>query len=135
MAGFFNEMYADGAGKVRPHYREFDQWLSQQAADIVERKRVEADLVFRRVGITFAVYGSEAGTERLIPFDINPRIIPAAEWAMLHKGLKQRVQALNLFIRTLPASTSCVPAKASSTCSRTTCACRPACPTCWKTAR
>ena len=98
MAVFFNEMYADGAGQVRPHYREFDKWLSHQAADIVERKRVEADLVFRRVGITFAVYGSEAGTERLIPFDIIPRIIPAAEWAMLQKGLKQRVQALNLFI-------------------------------------
>ncbi len=98
MAVFFNEMYADGAAQIRPHYREFEKWLSRQAADIVERKRVEADLVFRRVGITFAVYGSEAGTERLIPFDIIPRIIPAAEWAMLQKGLKQRVQALNLFI-------------------------------------
>ena len=98
MAGFFNEMYADGGSQIRPHYREFGKWLSAQAADIVERKRVEADLVFRRVGITFAVYGSEAGTERLIPFDIIPRIIPASEWAMLQKGLKQRVQALNLFI-------------------------------------
>ncbi len=98
MAGFFNEMFSDGATQVRPHYREFQRWLSDQPADIVERKRVEADLVFRRVGITFAVYGSDAGTERLIPFDIIPRIIPAAEWAMLQKGLKQRVQALNLFI-------------------------------------
>ena len=98
MAGFFNEMFAEAGGQVRPHYREFERWLSGQPADIVERKRVEADLVFRRVGITFAVYGSEAGTERLIPFDIIPRIIPAAEWAMLQKGLKQRVQALNLFI-------------------------------------
>lgn len=98
MAGFFNEMVANGAAEVRPHYREFQRWLSEQPADIVARKRVEADLMFRRVGITFAVYGSDAGTERLIPFDIIPRIIPAAEWAMLHKGLKQRVQALNLFI-------------------------------------
>ena len=98
MAGFFNEMYADGAGQPRPHYREFHRWLGEQSPDIVARKRVEADLVFRRVGITFAVYGSEAGTERLIPFDIIPRIIPAAEWATLQKGLKQRVQALNLFI-------------------------------------
>jgi uncharacterized circularly permuted ATP-grasp superfamily protein len=97
MTEFFNEMYADGT-QVRPHYREFEKWLSRQPADILERKRVEADMVFRRVGITFAVYGSEAGTERLIPFDIIPRIIPAAEWAMLQKGLKQRVQALNLFI-------------------------------------
>jgi uncharacterized circularly permuted ATP-grasp superfamily protein len=54
--------------------------------------------MFRRVGITFAVYGSEAGTERLIPFDIIPRIIPATEWETLHQGLRQRVQALNLFI-------------------------------------
>lgn len=91
-------MYAEGGGQVRAHYQAFEKWLSFQSADIVERKRIEADLVFRRVGITFAVYGSEAGTERLIPFDIIPRIIPAAEWAMLHKGLKQRVQALNLFI-------------------------------------
>ncbi len=98
MAGFFNEMYADASGQVRPHYREFESWLAGQPPDIVERKRVEADLVFRRVGITFAVYGSDAGTERLIPFDIIPRIIPAAEWAQLQKGLKQRVQALNLFI-------------------------------------
>ncbi|MEO0316887.1 MAG: hypothetical protein RL404_564 [Pseudomonadota bacterium] len=98
MAGFFNEMYADASGQVRPHYREFESWLAHQPPDIVERKRVEADLVFRRVGITFAVYGSDAGTERLIPFDIIPRIIPASEWAQLQKGLKQRVQALNLFI-------------------------------------
>lgn len=98
MAVFFNEMYADGANQVRPHYREFEKWLSHQAADMLERKRVEADLTFRRVGITFAVYGSDAGTERLIPFDIIPRIIPASEWAMLQRGLKQRVQALNLFI-------------------------------------
>ena len=97
MTEFFNEMYTDGT-QVRPHYREFEKWLSRQPADILERKRVEADMVFRRVGITFAVYGSEAGTERLIPFDIIPRIIPAAEWATLQKGLKQRVQALNLFI-------------------------------------
>ena len=98
MAGFFNEMYADASRQVRPHYQEFERWLADQPPDIVERKRVEADLVFRRVGITFAVYGSDAGTERLIPFDIIPRIIPAAEWAQLQQGLKQRVQALNLFI-------------------------------------
>ncbi len=98
MAGFFNEMYADDTAEPRPHYREFHRWLDEQPPDIVARKRVEADLMFRRVGITFAVYGSDAGTERLIPFDIIPRIIPAAEWGILQKGLKQRVQALNLFI-------------------------------------
>jgi len=98
MAGFFNEMFDEGGAKTRTHYQGFDRWLSEQPADIVARKRVEADLMFRRVGITFAVYGSEAGTERLIPFDIIPRIIPAAEWETLQQGLRQRVQALNLFI-------------------------------------
>ncbi len=98
MASFFNEMYSEGGAEVRAHYREFERWLSEQPADIVARKRVEADLIFRRVGITFAVYGSDAGTERLIPFDIVPRIIPPGEWSHLQQGLKQRVQALNLFI-------------------------------------
>jgi uncharacterized circularly permuted ATP-grasp superfamily protein len=95
---FFNEMYAgDGAG-VREHYREFCRWLEQQPPETIARKRAEADLMFRRVGITFAVYGDDAGTERLIPFDIVPRIIPAAEWTQLQAGLVQRVQALNMFI-------------------------------------
>lgn len=98
MPGFFDEMYADGASQVRDHYREFAHWLAEQAADTVARKRMEADLLFRRVGITFAVYGNNAGTERLIPFDIIPRIIPAKEWTQLRKGLTQRVQALNMFI-------------------------------------
>ncbi len=98
MVSFFNEMHEDGGTAVRSHYREFERWLSEQPADILARKRVEADLIFRRVGITFAVYGSDAGTERLIPFDIIPRIIPSAEWAQLQKGLMQRVKALNLFI-------------------------------------
>ena len=98
MPGFFNEMYSEGAGNVRAHYGEFENWLAEQPAETVARKRVEADLIFRRVGITFAVYGNNAGTERLIPFDIIPRIIPAHEWSQLQKGLTQRVQALNMFI-------------------------------------
>ena len=99
MANFFNEMYVDGGAEVRPHYRAFEDWLAEQPSDMLARKRAEADLIFRRVGITFAVYGSDAGTERLIPFDIIPRIIPSSEWQQLQAGLKQRVQALNLFIR------------------------------------
>jgi len=55
-------------------------------------------LAFRRVGITFAVYGNEAGTERLIPFDLIPRIVPAQEWQTLQAGLRQRVDALNRFV-------------------------------------
>lgn len=79
MPDFFNEMYAEGAGNVRAHYGEFENWLAEQPAETVAHKRVEADLIFRRVGITFAVYGNNAGTERLIPFDIIPHIIPAHE--------------------------------------------------------
>jgi uncharacterized circularly permuted ATP-grasp superfamily protein len=98
MPTFFDEMYADGSSAVREHYRQFAAWLSEQPADTVTRKRAEADLIFRRVGITFAVYGDDAGTERLIPFDIISRIITASEWSGLQAGLAQRVTALNMFI-------------------------------------
>ncbi|RJF97871.1 circularly permuted type 2 ATP-grasp protein [Noviherbaspirillum saxi] len=97
MPNFFDEMYADEAS-VRTHYRRFQDWLSTQPPEVIDRKRTEADFIFRRVGITFAVYGNDAGTERLIPFDIIPRIIPAKEWAQLEAGLVQRVKALNMFI-------------------------------------
>lgn len=104
MVNFFNEMTADSlcataaTAPTRDHYREFATWLSQQAPETIQRKRAEADLLFRRVGITFAVYGDDAGTERLIPFDIIPRIIPALEWTQLQSGLVQRVKALNMFL-------------------------------------
>jgi uncharacterized circularly permuted ATP-grasp superfamily protein len=98
MPAFFDEMYANETGKVREHYRAFESWLSEQPPETIERKRAEADLIFRQVGITFAVYGNDAGTERLIPFDIISRIIPAAEWTQLEAGLTQRVRALNMFI-------------------------------------
>src|SRR4051794_34815179 len=98
MPTFFDEMYADGASTVREHYREFQAWLSEQSAETIASKRAEADLIFRRVGITFAVYGNDAGTERLIPFDIISRIIPAREWTHMEAGLTQRVKALNMFI-------------------------------------
>jgi uncharacterized circularly permuted ATP-grasp superfamily protein len=97
MLNFFNEMFASETA-VREHYRRFDTWLDGQPTEVIARKRTEADLIFRRVGITFALYGSDAGTERLIPFDIIPRIIPAAEWAQLEAGLVQRVKTLNMFI-------------------------------------
>jgi uncharacterized circularly permuted ATP-grasp superfamily protein len=93
----FNEMYA-AAGEVRRHYLPFDAWLANQSEDLMRLKRTEADQVFRRVGITFAVYGDGAGTERLIPFDVIPRIIPEPEWRVLEQGLRQRVQALNHFL-------------------------------------
>jgi uncharacterized circularly permuted ATP-grasp superfamily protein len=94
---FYNEM-VDTDGGIRPHYWRYDEWLRATPPERIARKRAEADLAFHRVGITFAVYGEEAGKERLIPFDIIPRIIPAAEWKALQAGLRQRVRALNLFL-------------------------------------
>lgn len=94
---FYNEM-TEVPGTVRDHYRRYADWLDCTVPERIARKRAEADLAFRRVGITFAVYGEETGKERLIPFDIIPRIIPAAEWRALEAGLRQRVKALNLFL-------------------------------------
>jgi uncharacterized circularly permuted ATP-grasp superfamily protein len=93
----FDEMRA-ADGSIRPHYQEYASWLSAMPPERVRQKRKEADVAFHRVGITFAVYGEETGSERLIPFDIIPRILPADEWQILEAGLKQRVHALNLFL-------------------------------------
>jgi uncharacterized circularly permuted ATP-grasp superfamily protein len=101
MTPAFDEMRVDAA-TVREHYREYGRWLARQPADVMQARRQEAELIFRRVGITFAVYGlkdeDRAGHERLIPFDLIPRVIPAHEWAELERGLRQRVTALNRFI-------------------------------------
>jgi len=93
----FDEMI-DAAGKARPHYQIFHNWLKQQSDTLMGLKRAEADLIFRRVGITFAVYGDDLGSERTIPFDQVPRIFAAKEWEQLEAGLRQRVKALNRFI-------------------------------------
>jgi uncharacterized circularly permuted ATP-grasp superfamily protein len=93
----YDEMHgADGV--VRAHFRALAAWLAETPAERVAEKRREADLLFHRVGITFAVYGDDAGAERLIPFDTIPRVIPRAEWDGLAKGLRQRVTALNRFL-------------------------------------
>jgi uncharacterized circularly permuted ATP-grasp superfamily protein len=93
----YDEML-DKAGDPRAHCVQYYQWLRAQPPEQLARKRAEADALFHRVGITFAVYGENEGTERLIPFDIVPRIMPAPEWTCLEQGLKQRVRALNAFI-------------------------------------
>jgi uncharacterized circularly permuted ATP-grasp superfamily protein len=94
-------MRAD-ADSVREHYLGYARWLADQPRDVMLSRREEAEVIFRRVGITFAVYGAKdeegAGNERLIPFDLIPRVIPAHEWAELEMGLAQRVAALNRFI-------------------------------------
>ena len=97
MPAAYDEMkMPDGA--VRPHYQFFADWLDRTAPERIKQKRGEAERAFHRLGITFAVYGEDSGTERLIPFDIIPRIIPGEEWQMLEAGLRQRVTALNMFL-------------------------------------
>ncbi|HCI54158.1 MAG TPA: hypothetical protein DE312_12720 [Gallionella sp.] len=93
----YNEMYATD-GSVRENYRNYADWLKATPEDVIVRKREAADIAFHRAGITFAVYGETNSQERLIPFDIVPRIIPAREWTRLEQGLRQRVSALNAFL-------------------------------------
>ncbi|KZE24975.1 circularly permuted type 2 ATP-grasp protein [Crenobacter luteus] len=95
--GHFDEMLLQ-SGAVRSQYQGFSEWLQAQPPEVLHRKREEANQLFHRVGITFSVYGDDAGAERLIPFDTIPRIVPAAEWQTLEVGLKQRVRALNAFL-------------------------------------
>jgi uncharacterized circularly permuted ATP-grasp superfamily protein len=96
-AGPYDEMLEKG-GAPRSHCADYWRWLEGQSQDYLARKRSEADALFHRVGITFAVYGENSGTERLIPFDLVPRIIPSEDWTRLEAGLAQRVRALNAFI-------------------------------------
>jgi uncharacterized circularly permuted ATP-grasp superfamily protein len=98
----FDEMHA-AHDAVRAHYRDYARWLGRQSGELMRARRDQAEMIFRRVGITFAVYGDKEGdggegTERLIPFDQIPRVIPAHEWRELERGLRQRVTALNRFI-------------------------------------
>jgi uncharacterized circularly permuted ATP-grasp superfamily protein len=97
--GIFDEMFAStNTTDMRSHYQGYRHWLQDISSDTLEVKRAEADLIFRRIGITFSVGGDEGGTERLIPSDVVPRIIAAKEWAHLEKGLVQRVTAINRFL-------------------------------------
>ncbi|MCX7899453.1 MAG: circularly permuted type 2 ATP-grasp protein, partial [Methylocystis sp.] len=96
----FDEMGA-AARAIRPPYYELARWLEDADPAVLSSRRAQAELLFRRIGITFAVYGAEEAAERLIPFDILPRIIARSEWAMLEQGLIQRVKALNLFLADL----------------------------------
>jgi uncharacterized circularly permuted ATP-grasp superfamily protein len=86
-------------GKSREAYRVLQEWLASAPPQLLQHRREEAELFFRRVGITFAVYGNTEAEERLIPFDIIPRILSGGEWEHLARGLEQRVRALNLFLK------------------------------------
>ena len=85
-------------GKAREAYGRLARWLKDAPSELLSSRRSQAELLFRRIGITFAVYGDKDATERLIPFDLVPRIFERAEWQRLETGLVQRVKALNLFL-------------------------------------
>jgi len=85
-------------GKIRPVYEKIAHWLANTPSSFLSARHAQAELLFRRIGITFAVYGDKDATERLIPFDIIPRLLDRDEWARLEKGLVQRVKALNMFL-------------------------------------
>ena len=93
----FDEMHGVRDG-VRKAYLAYQEWLDTMPNGRLLEKHQQADLIFRRLGITFSVYGSEEGTERLIPFDVIPRILDAEEWRTVATGVCQRVRAINAFL-------------------------------------
>ena len=97
LSGFFDEMFGSDA-QTRPHYERFQGCFQQFTREEFDARRRAIDLAFLRQGITFNVYGDSQGAERIFPFDLVPRIIPAAEWERLEAGLVQRITALNLFL-------------------------------------
>jgi len=92
----FNEMLRED--EVRDLYQVIDRWIAQEGEGALLERRAEAEALFRRVGITFAVYGEGGDPERLIPFDLVPRIFSAAEWDIVERGSIQRAKALNAFL-------------------------------------
>ena len=94
---FVDEMF-DSAGQARQPYSRYNDWFQTEDIRHLRRKSEEAEAFFRRIGITFNVYGQQEADERLIPFDVVPRIISAREWARLEDGIAQRVRAINAFL-------------------------------------
>ena len=98
LQGAFDEMFTD-AGDPRAHYRALVARLREIPIPELQRHQQAADRAFLTQGITFTVYGDGQGTERIFPYDLLPRIVPATEWEHLERGLQQRLHALNLFLR------------------------------------
>ncbi|WP_417622436.1 circularly permuted type 2 ATP-grasp protein [Parasphingorhabdus sp.] len=90
-------MLGDGDTVRRP-YQDYKNWLDREDVKRLHRKSAEAEAFFRKTGITFNVYGQDEADERLIPFDVVPRILSAREWRKLSKGIEQRVRAINAFL-------------------------------------
>ncbi|HLY25171.1 MAG TPA: circularly permuted type 2 ATP-grasp protein, partial [Aggregatilineales bacterium] len=95
--GCYDEMF-DSADRPRAHYSRLYTYLDKLSAEQFEPRRQIADMDFLRRGITFTVYSSDEGVEKIFPFDLIPRIVPTSEWRALEAGLKQRINALNLFL-------------------------------------
>ncbi|KQP52502.1 MULTISPECIES: circularly permuted type 2 ATP-grasp protein [unclassified Methylobacterium] len=95
---------------VREAYGSLKSWLETTPPEHFNTRRSQAELLFRRIGITFAVYGANESTERLIPFDIIPRVITKPEWGFLERGLKQRVTAMNAFLKDIYSAQECIKA-------------------------
>jgi uncharacterized circularly permuted ATP-grasp superfamily protein len=96
--GVWDEMYSDSSS-IREHYQRVIDYLSKESTDNLNKKEDLARRLFMTQGITFTVYNSGEGIEKIFPFDIIPRIITAAEWSFVEKGIKQRLTALNLFLK------------------------------------
>ncbi len=108
----FNEMFGFAGPGVDPRapYTRIARWLGEVDKEIIDARRAQAELLFRRLGITFAVYSEEEASERLIPFDLVPRIIARAEWDRVERGLIQRVSALNAFLKDVYGPGECLKA-------------------------
>ncbi|HKQ48908.1 MAG TPA: circularly permuted type 2 ATP-grasp protein [Phycisphaerae bacterium] len=100
LAAPYNEAYESGT-TARSHYRILQDRLTELGAEEIQRRQQAADLSFLQQGITFTVYGETSGTERIFPYDVLPRIVTAAEWDVLERGMAQRITALNLFLHDL----------------------------------
>jgi uncharacterized circularly permuted ATP-grasp superfamily protein len=103
-----NGLANGGAPEIRAAYERLKTWLDTTPPDVFDARRSQAELFFRRIGITFAVYGDNESTERLIPFDIIPRVLTMPEWAGLERGLKQRVTTLNAFLADVYGPQECI---------------------------
>jgi uncharacterized circularly permuted ATP-grasp superfamily protein len=108
----FDEMNGtpNGHAAIRSAYSQLKRWLDETPPDVLDARRSQAELFFRKLGITFAVYGDNESTERLIPFDIIPRVLTKPEWSVLERGLKQRVSAVNAFLRDVYGPQECIKA-------------------------
>lgn len=95
--GAYDEMFA-ADGLPRPPYQQLYQRIQQLAPAELHQRQLAADTSFLHQGITFTVYGSNEGTERIFPYDLLPRIISSSEWSVIERGLTQRIVALNLFL-------------------------------------